>query len=1795
MSSPPVPVSLADRLARLTPQQRERLRERMGEAAPRQPSIPVRNAAIAPLSPAQQRFWFLHLADPDGHAYNGATAVRITGPLDRARWQKALARVVTRHDALRTVIEADPQDAGAVRQRVLPDAEPVVAWHDLSAAAGAQHALAALLQAQREQPFDPARALTRYAVVRLADDLHVFAFCLHHLVTDGWSIGVFLRELQAAYVDTPLPALPLQFGDLAAWQADRTASADHAAQLAWWRARLAGAPAGLDLPLPAEPAAGVDRLALDLPADLATRLRAFSAAVPGTTAFVVLLAALEATLHGLYAADDIVVANAVARRDQPELQGMVGNLADLQLLRTRVSGDLSFLALATRVRDTLLDAQAHGEPTLAEVIDRLERDAVARGAPAGSRRAPSDVLVSFLNTPQPAWDAGGLRFELLPLPAGNQDFTLTVTFHEDAAGLRGQLFFRRDRLDQASARAIVDGLRKVLDAALEAPQLRLADLLEPMAPSLDADDVRAIEQALRGLPEVQDVVVRLRASVPVAWLVLDGPCGPERIESLVARLPQGARPGLCCPVARIPLTDAGRVDDALLARLPLVEPGLLRQLESQHPGACAVVLEADDAPLPRLEAEAPPPPQPMPAHRSQAAEVAPPAIADGGPLDLPADAPRTLVAALQAAAAARRGGIVYAGRNRSEPTRAVAYDDLYRAARARLGALRRMGLEAGSRAILSFDDPHDHLASFWACLLGGIVPVTVAVAPSYAQANGVVSKLVNTWEHLGRPPVLTARTQAAQMAALPRWMPGASLRVISVEDLEPVDDCVDLHVPEPTDTAFIQLSSGSTGVPKCIAITHQGVLLHVHGWMRAAGLSGLDVSLNWLPLDHVVPLLTCHLRDLCLGRLQVIAPTAAVLAEPLYWLDLLEQHRVTHTWAPNFAYRLVSDRLATQPGRRWDLSSVRWFVNAGEQVTAPVVAEFIARTRGFGLPPCPVHNEFGMAELCTTMTHGGAFDPAATSRRYLKSTLGGRLQAAADDVPASDVVSFVGAGRPIPGVRLRIADAAGATLPEGVIGRLQAQGGVVTPGYIDNPEANAAAFADAGWFDTGDLGFIAGGALTLTGRAKETIIVRGANFYCHEIEDVVSTVPDVEPTWVACVAAADAKSGSEGLVVFYVPSAQAAGPHQVRERVSAVLGATLGLRPTAVVPLTREAFPKTTSGKIQRAGLAAQWAGGAFTGHAAAEPDGPGMDLPTSAVLAEVAWVPALLRPPGGASATPWMLLGDNAFADVLAAAWTGPAPLRARTLAELSMQLAAHRQALQVVDVTQCAMSAPQDPLALLAHLAALAATCESGRSGLVRLAVVTRGAETQAAAVRSALGCWSREAGVATSGIALPGQALERDCALLREELDAADAEPAVAWRDGRRSVRRLQPLLPAARPAWSPRQGMRCLLTGGLGAIGLELAQHLQLAWHAQLLVVGRRPEADVAEALVRLRGLPGSVHYVACDVASDDALAAAVAEAEALWGAPLDFVAHLAGHHRIGPLRQADPAQLQATLAPKVAGTRAALRLLEPRAGAFAVLFGSILAHLPRAGAAAYAAANAVLESEAEDWVRTHGPRCRVVAWSGWTGMGLSAGDVDAATLHATTGQVPVTPDAAWRWLDAALAGTALHVVAGVDPRHWNVRRVLQGSALRRQSVALAVDRSAQLAPCSDRFGTPVPVRVTVLARIPRLADGTPDRAAVIELLQQGGSSTRREPATGMERRLADLWMGLLGRSRIGAGDNFFALGGHSLLAMQLVARIHEQVGVELPPRAVFEAPTLEALAGLLEHEAGTDEAFEEGVL
>ncbi|MFJ7147383.1 non-ribosomal peptide synthase/polyketide synthase [Streptomyces sp. NPDC100445] len=417
----------------------------------------------APLSYAQQRLWFLDRFEPGSTEYTTLSVLRLRGPLDTAALGTALDGLVARHGTLRTTFA---EHDGQARQVVHPPRPVGLTVEDLADPA----ALDALVEHEAATPFDLATGpLLRARLARLTADEHVLVLAVHHIATDGWSVGVLgrdLGELYAAALDgrrPDLPELPVRYTDYAAWQRGRTDRAD--ADLAHWRRALGGVtPLELptDRPRPAVRTRDGALVTFTLPAALTGRLRARGREADATL-YMTLVAACQVLLARWAGQEDVTVGTVTAGRERPELHDVVGMFVNTLVLRARVRPDLSFRELLTEVRATVLEAFAHQDVPFERVVDALqpERDT--------SRTPLFQVMVALHNLGAETPRLPGLTVEPVTPPVRNATFDLAFDFVEGDDGLTGYLEYNTGLFDAGTAERLAGRLRILLEAAAEDP------------------------------------------------------------------------------------------------------------------------------------------------------------------------------------------------------------------------------------------------------------------------------------------------------------------------------------------------------------------------------------------------------------------------------------------------------------------------------------------------------------------------------------------------------------------------------------------------------------------------------------------------------------------------------------------------------------------------------------------------------------------------------------------------------------------------------------------------------------------------------------------------------------------------------------------------------------------------------------------------------------------------------------------------------------------------------------------------------------------------------------------------------------------------------------------------------------------------------------------------------------------------------------------------------------------------------------------------------------------------------
>ncbi len=446
-------------------------------------------------------------------------------------------------------------------------------------------------------------------------------------------------------------------------------------------------------------------------------------------------------------------------------------------------------------------------------------------------------------------------------------------------------------------------------------------------------------------------------------------------------------------------------------------------------------------------------------------------------------------------------------------------------------------------------------------------------------------------EHLHRQAGILRNAGARILITVPEGRRVAALLKTQVESLTAVETVSRLSprgaarnplpVTRAASTALIQYTSGSTGDPKGVALSHANLLANIRALGHAMGASSGDTLVSWLPLYHDMGLIAAWLGCLYFAAPFYVTSPLSFLARPESWLWAIHRFRATLSAAPNFAFERCVSKIDDSRLQGLDLSSLRFVANGAEPVSVRTLRRFIERFGRYGFRPGAMAPVYGLAENSVALTLPPPGRPPIIDR-VDRESLTGRGIAASAEAGDPQPLEIVSCGPPIPGHEIRIVDNVGLELGDRREGRLEFRGPSATSGYFRN-EARTRELLHGGWLDSGDRAYMADGEVYLTGRTKDIVIRAGRHIYPQEIEEAVAGIPDIRRAGVAMFGVADRASGTERVVVLAEtaesdPAARAALETRAQQVASDIAGAP----PDEIVLVPPRTVPRTSSGKIRR-------------------------------------------------------------------------------------------------------------------------------------------------------------------------------------------------------------------------------------------------------------------------------------------------------------------------------------------------------------------------------------------------------------------------------------------------------------------------------------------------------------------------------------------------------------------------------------------------------------------------------------
>ncbi|MEI6900802.1 MAG: AMP-binding protein [Bacteroidota bacterium] len=512
------------------------------------------------------------------------------------------------------------------------------------------------------------------------------------------------------------------------------------------------------------------------------------------------------------------------------------------------------------------------------------------------------------------------------------------------------------------------------------------------------------------------------------------------------------------------------------------------------------------------------------------------------------------------------------------------YQELRAEAKLIACGLNNLGLKQGDKLIIATRYNQETIELLWGCFLLGIVPTILQPPMTFSGYNPSVVKLMDVYRQLNEPFIFM-NPEVKDSGDL------AKEKIILREAL----DCTG-GFPEPLrkaeDLAFIQFSSGSTGDPKGIMLSHQNLMVNLDAIRIGLDLHYPDNVGNWMPLYHDMGLIGYHLTPMYCITNQFQIETIDFIMKPGLWLDLMGRHKIAISGCTNFALALVLRYLKrSKPVSDWDFSTMKALLNGAEPISVKIMLDFVEALGSSCFRPEAMMPVYGMAEATLAISFNPLMKPSVINA--FDASLLDRENIARPVDPSDPQARLLsGVGIALNDVGIRILDENDQPVREGFSGHIQLNGSGITKGYYHKPDATAAAFCGE-WLRTGDIGFFHAGHLYISGRQKDIIFKNGRNYFANDLETMACTIDEISYGKVCFGASTNRETGYDKVIAFLagVPEQKAA---ETFRQLRALLRSNLGITVDELVLIKSNEIPKTSSGKLQRYKLMQRYISGEF-------------------------------------------------------------------------------------------------------------------------------------------------------------------------------------------------------------------------------------------------------------------------------------------------------------------------------------------------------------------------------------------------------------------------------------------------------------------------------------------------------------------------------------------------------------------------------------------------------------------------
>ena len=507
----------------------------------------------------------------------------------------------------------------------------------------------------------------------------------------------------------------------------------------------------------------------------------------------------------------------------------------------------------------------------------------------------------------------------------------------------------------------------------------------------------------------------------------------------------------------------------------------------------------------------------------------------------------------------------------------ISYKKLYDKSLILLHKLQLKNLKKDDKVILQMNGIEEYLYGFWACILGGMIPVPIPVI----KRSEDISKLFKIMEVLHNTHILTnynlfdiLNDSVCEDGIKDNY----NLNEIIIDYNKLSDEPIvgTIAEKEENEIAIIQFSSGTTGIPKGVMCTNKGLITNIGDIISSYEITNEKSMGTWMPITHNSGLILFHMAPMFSSCNQYLMEPLTFTQDPTIWLDVIHKYKVNITFSPNFGFQVLLDNLTEDKLKEWDLSSIDVIVNAAEPISNELCIRFIDILKKYGIKNDVIYPCYGLTEACLLVSCSSKVKAITVDRN--KIGIGKVIKEVSYD--DKDGNTFVAVGSAVGNFNIRICDSLNNSLNEKTIGKVQIKGISNTPGYYNKPELTKELITEDGWMNTGDIGFLYDNQLVVIGRTKDIIFINGQNFYSQDLENIMSKALKSEQ--VRCIACGihNDKQETEECIIFVNGITSSNEFSSVKKIVLKEISRKLGIGIRLIIPVNN--IPTTSSGKVQR-------------------------------------------------------------------------------------------------------------------------------------------------------------------------------------------------------------------------------------------------------------------------------------------------------------------------------------------------------------------------------------------------------------------------------------------------------------------------------------------------------------------------------------------------------------------------------------------------------------------------------------